>query len=159
MPGIVGMIRLDGQPACIDAALAKLHHLPTYQSIKMQLTPAVSLGAIHRGESAHECDWHYHAERQVGILIIGIMICPEPHPHIISAQEVFDEYQTYGFNSTLAIRLPTGSHGSRAQERPGEIASTLPREWISPNNGCARVATVPRPDSLRRSPRFCDTRP
>jgi hypothetical protein len=97
MPGITGIIRVDDQPAAVDAAVSKLHHSPSYRSARIQPTPSISLEVVYRKDAAHEYDWHDDAQAQVTIFVNGTMVCAEPTPHILCAVDVLHEYLAHGF--------------------------------------------------------------
>ena len=97
MPGLLGMIRVDGRKASIDSAVAKLLHSPAYRSKTLQPTQAISLGVICRSDSTHEYDWYADTQAQVSVLLNGTMISHSPHPHVMRAADVLSEYQNHGF--------------------------------------------------------------
>jgi asparagine synthetase B (glutamine-hydrolysing) len=97
MPGAVGMIRLDGQPAIITAVLQKLCHFPTYQSEEIYRSQGLALGVVYCLDQAPAFDWHFDPKIQIGVLISGTMLATNPMPHVLHASEVLSEYQAHGF--------------------------------------------------------------
>lgn len=97
MPGVVGMIRVDGQPATVTAALQKLHHFPTYRSEKICPSREVALGVVYCQGHARAFDWHFDPKSKIGVLISGTMLAADPMPHVLRASDVLNEYQTQEF--------------------------------------------------------------
>lgn len=97
MPGMVGVIRNDGQPADVSASMRKLRHFPFYQERSIVPCPAAAFGVVYRKNQPQEVDWHFEGDAGVGALVSGTMIAAEPKAHVVRAAEVVDEYQREGF--------------------------------------------------------------
>jgi hypothetical protein len=97
MPGVVGMIRVDGQPATVTTALQKLRHFATYRSEEISPSQGVALGVVYCQDQVPGFDWHFNPETEVGVLISGTMIAADPMPHVVHASEALSEYQLHGF--------------------------------------------------------------
>ena len=100
MPGVIGMVRLDGEPVTITTALQKLQHFSTYQSQEVYRAQGVTLGIVYCRDHAPAFDWHFDPGARIGVLIGGTMLAAAPMPHVVRASEVLRGYllKLLGFN-------------------------------------------------------------
>ena len=96
MPGVVGIVRSDGQQASVARMMRKLSHVRNYESVEMQPGSGVSLGVVYRKSRTREFDWYFDNTSKIGVLLYGIAMQADLKPRVLNATDVLYEYRTYG---------------------------------------------------------------